>query len=467
MSKYKRIPLNQINLYNFDNKKKYNNVHHINLLDNKINYNYDDVNSYSVEALANLIEFDIPFFKCSRMYLYYNERLLLSNSNYDCILKLAIDNVKIFGCCSDNDWSYDLKEINNKPPINCYQKAKSFCSFDFYNIYNDINSIKKSLINNEPFITAINIYEDISNTDVITVPNNNDNEPIDSPIIFVYGYDDSKNMFLIKIKNKKYYLPYLYFLSNENCGDLWILTIRYYNVDLITQSSEALITLNHDNIANTTNIDLRSKFGPIFNQGKLGSCSANALCAIFNYDIPKFTGSRLFLYYNERKLENDIADDIGSTLSNGIICLKTYGICSETDWPYDITKFAIQPSETCYNNAKKYYLIDALNINNDLNSIKTCLINNEPIALGIQIYNSFETKSVQLSGLPPMPSSNDISLGGHAVVLCGFDDTKQLFILRNSWGINWGDKGYFYLPYNYILDNNLASQFWIIRKINL
>lgn len=464
MSKCKRISSNLINNYTFSDNINYTYIHKINLIENNIINEYQDIDSYSIEAIANLIEYNIPNFRCSRLYLYYNERLLLSNNNYDCLLKLAIDNLKIFGVCNENDWLYNSDYINTKPTINCYKKAKSYCSFDFYNIHNDIDTMKKSLISNEPFITGISIYNDISNTDTIQLPKTNQTVK-DNAIVFVYGYDDSKNMFLGKIKNKNYNIPYLYFLLDDNCVDLWILNIRYYNIDLTLESSETLLTLNHSTIKNTKNIDLRNKFGAVFDQGKLGSCSANALCAIFDYDLTNFVGSRLFLYYNERKLENDIAHDIGAPLSYGIESIKKYGICSESDWCYDISKFAIQPPPYCYINAKKYYDIDALNVNNDINTIKTCLIHNEPIALGIQIYNSFESINVRKTGLVSMPSSNDILLGGHAVVLCGFDDNKKHFILRNSWGVNWGDKGYFYLPYNYILDNNLACQFWIIRKI--
>jgi C1A family cysteine protease len=465
MNRCQRLSNDLINYYNFDDNKDYTYITHIDLSENKNSYDYEDVNSYSVELLANLIEFEIPTFKCSRLYLYYNERVLLSSNNYNCLLKLAIDNLKNYGACSDTDWNYNLNNIDVNPLIECYQKAKTKCSFDFINIYNDIDTIKKSLINNEPILTSINIYADISNITIINLPKPNKNKTIiDSPIILIYGYDDSKNMFLIKIKNKKYYVPYLYFVTNDYCYDLWIMKIRYYNIDLTTQTPATANFFHHPDVNNIKSIDLRSNFGPVFDQGKLGSCSANALCAIFDYDLSDFIGSRLFLYYNERKLDNDIPHDSGSTLDNGIEILKKYGICSENDWNYDITKFAMQPPDSCYEIAKTNYVIDAINIKNDLITIKSCLINNEPIALGIQIYNSFETTLVSSTGYVPLPSSTDILLGGHAVVLCGYDDNKKIFILRNSWGTYWGDKGYFYLDYDYILNNNLTSQLWIIRK---
>jgi len=468
MSKCKRLKSDSINYFDFNDDKDYTYINNIDLskYKNFENYNYDNINSYGIEVLVNFIEYNIPNFKCSKLYLYYNERVLLSVKDYDCLLQLCIDNVKNYCVCSENDWKYDLNNIDDKPPFECYQKAKTYCSFDFLNIYNDIHTIKNALINNEPILTSINIYDDISNTNTIKLPKANQNI-IDSPIILIYGYDDKTNTFLIKIKNKKYFLPYLYLLSNENCYDLWILNIRYYNVDLTnTQSNNEANFFNHPDVDNITQIDLRNKFGPILNQGKLGSCSAHALCSIFDYDLPNFTGSRLFLYYNERKLDNTISDDVGSTLDNGIEILKKYGICSENDWGYDITKFAIQPPEYCYDKAKNNYVIDAININNDLTTIKSCLINNEPIALGIQVYNSFETYAVASTGYVPLPSLTDILLGGHAVILCGFDDNRKIFIMRNSWGTYWGDKGYFYLDYDYILNKNLSSQLWIIRKIN-
>ena len=96
-------------------------------------------------------------------------------------------------------------------------------------------------------------------------------------------------------------------------------------------------------------VDLRPKMPPIFNQGQLGSCTANALCAIFAYDDPSLIGSRLFLYYNERKMENTVLSDAGACLSDGVEALHTYGICREETWPYsDGDAFKHEPAEHCY-----------------------------------------------------------------------------------------------------------------------
>lgn len=213
-------------------------------------------------------------------------------------------------------------------------------------------------------------------------------------------------------------------------------------------------------------IDLRTKFPEPYNQLTLGSCSANALCGLIQYNDLKFQGSRLFLYYNERQLENDIPDDAGSTMTNGINCLLKYGICPESMWPYDISQFKTKPSELCYTTALQHKAIVVHHIMQTEIEMKSALVNNQPFVVGIAIYSSFESEQVTLTGIIPMPNiNNEQYLGGHAVVCVGYDDIKKVWIMRNSWGNMWGDNGYFYLPYEYLLDINLASDLWCINKM--
>jgi len=244
---------------------------------------------------------------------------------------------------------------------------------------------------------------------------------------------------------------------------------RVYNVSITRLPSEKL---NIKNISSPqvmpNGVDLRSKFPPVFDQGNLGSCTANALCGVVAYDNPKLIGSRLFLYYNERRLENDIPDDSGALLIDGIKCLVNYGICPETTWPYYISKFAVKPPQTCYNDALKHKALIVHNINNDLASMKNALISGCPFVVGILVYESFESASVASTGNVPMPNVNkEQLLGGHAIVCVGYDDTKKHWIMRNSWGSSWGVNGYFYLPYAYLLDSNLTSDLWTINKVQL
>ena len=214
-------------------------------------------------------------------------------------------------------------------------------------------------------------------------------------------------------------------------------------------------------------IDLREKCQPILDQGNLGSCTANALVSIVGYDKKSLFGSRLFLYYNERMLINTIHNDSGAYLSDGIKTLQTYGICQESSWPYDISKFTEKPPNNCYEEALENQALIVENIDNTIISMKTSLANNEPFVVGIAIYSSFQTIIVEKTGIVPMPSKKDYLLGGHAVVCVGYDERKKIWIMRNSWGTNWGDKGYFYLPYNYLIDDTLSSDLWIIKQMEM
>ena len=218
-------------------------------------------------------------------------------------------------------------------------------------------------------------------------------------------------------------------------------------------------------------IDLRSKCPPIYNQGTLGSCTANAIAGAFEYnELKQFPNnpvmpSRLFIYYNERYIENTINTDAGASLRDGMKTINEDGICPEMEWPYDISKFTDCPPKICYELAENYKSISYKKIKQDLPQLKKCLADNFPIVCGISIYDSFESNQVSETGIIPVPDSNESLLGGHAVMLVGYDDNDEKFILRNSWGTSWGDKGYGYIPYDYVINQNLASDFWIIEKI--
>jgi C1A family cysteine protease len=199
----------------------------------------------------------------------------------------------------------------------------------------------------------------------------------------------------------------------------------------------------------------------------LGSCTANALCGIIGYVEPALFGSRLFLYYNERNIEGDVSSDAGAALSDGIQSLETYGICAETEWSYDVSKFTVKPTEQCYVDALKHQALQVKKIQNDMFNMKNALAQGYPFVVGITIYESFESDAVAQNGMVPMPDVNtEQVLGGHAVCCVGYNDVKKVWIMRNSWGTNWGDSGYFYLPYQYLVDSSLATDLWTIIKMD-
>ncbi len=217
---------------------------------------------------------------------------------------------------------------------------------------------------------------------------------------------------------------------------------------------------------------LRSKMGSVYDQGQLGSCTATAYCSIIQYLLPKamnnsfFNGSPLFLYYNERRLEGTVNQDAGAYLHTGVRALKQFGICPEIDWPYNILKYSFLPSQTAYINARQRKVLRAFGVPQNISSMKRAIFKGHPFVIGIVVFSSFESEQVEKTGVVPMPGPNEQTLGGHAMLCVGYDDTKRRFLCKNSWGTGWGDNGYCTIPYDYFLkSNNYASDFWMITKI--
>ena len=238
-----------------------------------------------------------------------------------------------------------------------------------------------------------------------------------------------------------------------------------YNLKIERIPQEQLLFKATPGLATLTTVDLRPKLPPVYDQGQLGSCTANALVAAFQYEKPSFMGSRLFLYYNERLLMGSVHYDSGATLADGIKCLKTYGVCAEKEWPYVISAFTKKPPAQCYKNALLNRAVTVTNIIQTGAGMRASINAGFPFVVGFMVYASFESPQVNATGIIPMPSPRERMLGGHAVLICGYNDKKQWWIARNSWGTSWGDKGYFYLPYAYLLNRNLASDLWNITGI--
>jgi hypothetical protein len=417
--------------------------------------NYELLGS-TANAIACLIEYDINE-RISRMFLYYIERLNTNTYN----LYNSIDNFLKFGYCLYDDYRYNLDLINEEPSIEIYKKAEeNKYKFDVIKIKKDLNSLILSLINNEPFIVSIEIFESF-NISSLSIPFPLPNEKkIGAITIVVCGFKNEKQIFIIRFLNKYYELPYTYLIKDGYSSCCFIFIHRFLNIKINIPIEIPPIIQKIDNL---NKVDLRNKFPPAYDQGKIGSCSAFALCSIFDYDTTNFKGSQLFLYYNERELINETNVDNGAYLSDGIYSLKYNGICDEKYWKYEISNIFIKPSKEAYDKAKENYLIEAYNIKNDLSIIKKWLDNNEPIAIAISIYSNFMASKSKNTGKIGMPSINDKLIGGHAVIICGYDDNLRELILRNSWGTYWGDNGYFYLPYEYL---KYCGDLWIITKLN-
>lgn len=217
--------------------------------------------------------------------------------------------------------------------------------------------------------------------------------------------------------------------------------------------------------------DLRPWCPPIYDQGQLGSCTANAIAAAHEFDqikqsLSPYVPSRLFIYYNERVMEGTVGSDAGAAIRDGIKSLSTYGVCNETAWPYNIDQFAVKPPKTCYKTAATHTSVLYRRINRTLADMQGCLAAGYPFVFGFSVYESFESDKVAKTGSVPMPGTTEQMLGGHAVMAVGYVEAKQRFIVRNSWGPDWALKGYFTMPYAYLLDDNLSDDFWVVNKVN-
>lgn len=208
---------------------------------------------------------------------------------------------------------------------------------------------------------------------------------------------------------------------------------------------------------------------PVYDQGQLGSCTANAGVLYRRFLAQKFPEysakdedlSRLFLYYQERVLSGDVTEDAGSSVRTTFKVLNTLGVCPESDDPYNQQLFAdasINNSAKDLDDASHYKLVAYKKIP-DLSSVKGVLASGYAIELGFNVYESFEY--IDSSGIMPVPKSNEQLLGGHAVVIYGYDDQKLWFIVRNSWGSTWGNKGDFYMPYSYLNSTMSQSDMWM------
>jgi C1A family cysteine protease len=214
---------------------------------------------------------------------------------------------------------------------------------------------------------------------------------------------------------------------------------------------------------------LRESMPPVLDQKSLGSCTANATANALHFCLNKekqveFAPSRLYMYYYTRLIEGTVDEDSGAMIRDCMKELKTYGSCHESLWPYDISKFAARPKNKCTQEGKTH--LDGfkyLAVRQKEESIKRALVNGYPIIFGCEVYSSFESDEAMRTGDIPMPDLDRESLlGGHAIILCGFCDETRRFTFENSWGEKVGDKGYFTLPYEYVLDPERCSEFYTI-----
>jgi C1A family cysteine protease len=221
-----------------------------------------------------------------------------------------------------------------------------------------------------------------------------------------------------------------------------------------------------------THVDLTAQMPPVYDQGELGSCTGNSIAAGFQFErmkqkLANWVPSRLFIYYFERLMEGTVNEDAGAQIRDGIKVIATNGVPEETLWPYNPTEFAIKPTTAAIQFAEAHKATQYMRLDGTkLSELKTCLAAGYPFVFGFTVYPAFESEEVAKTGVCPMPDLTTQPVGGHAVLCVGYDDASQTFRVRNSWGPDWGQKGYFTIPYAYLTNPDLAQDFWTIRLVN-
>jgi len=215
-------------------------------------------------------------------------------------------------------------------------------------------------------------------------------------------------------------------------------------------------------------VDLRSVSPAIYSQGATNSCVGNAVGASIDFyytklGYPHSDPSRLFIYFNGRDLDGTPYEDIGCTIRNSIKGVVKLGVCSEESWPYIISNVIMRPYQTCYdeaisNKVSSYYRMDYV-----IDDFKQCLSEGFPFTIGVRVFENFPMSTE--TGIIPMPSGK--ILGGHAMLVVGYISSIKMFIVRNSWGPLWGENGYGFIPFEYVLNNGWAGDFWTIRSLKV
>jgi C1A family cysteine protease len=205
-------------------------------------------------------------------------------------------------------------------------------------------------------------------------------------------------------------------------------------------------------------VDLRKLCSTIKDQGQRGTCTCEGLGGVMEFGRkPKITMSVLFPYYNSGLAEGDTGD-VGREPRDVLKSALHDGVCLSKYWPYS-RSIGVKPSTTAYAHAS--YKIQAYHALAGLQDIKAVLAGGQPVYVGFVVYSSFEGEDVAKTGIMPMPKPGEEVLGGHAVVIVGYDDSRQWLIVRNSWGSKWGVKGYFFMPYTFVTKTNV-SDMWSV-----
>ena len=225
-------------------------------------------------------------------------------------------------------------------------------------------------------------------------------------------------------------------------------------------------------------VDLEAGFSPVEDQQSIGSCTAQAGVGLLEYYERVTLGrhvdaSRLFLYKVTRKLLG-WTGDTGAYLRTTMKAMALFGVPPEEHYPYIISRYDAEPDPFVYAlaqnwQASQYYRLDPAGTTGPqaLANLKSRLALRQPAKFGFTVYSSMP--QVTTTGVIPYPRPGDRVVGGHAVIAMGYDDAKVIdgvpgaIKIRNSWGVNWGQRGYGWIPYSYFT-TRLAQDIWSLVR---
>jgi C1A family cysteine protease len=226
-------------------------------------------------------------------------------------------------------------------------------------------------------------------------------------------------------------------------------------------------------------IDLSPLWVRIENQGEIGSCTANSATSCLEYlfkksgkPVPEL--SRLFVYWMTRVRVEHVpgTEDAGAVIRDVMKSLAKYGACLEKSWPYDESKFSIEPTKAAQDEGLKYQLLASgagdykpgYYLLPTLYAMKKCLAEGYPFVGGFSVPESMMSEETAKTGIVKLPAKGEEIVGGHAIAFVGYDNSTKLLKFCNSWGSGWGKGGFGFLPYDYFA-KGLLSDCWVMRHV--
>jgi hypothetical protein len=383
------------------------------------------------EEIDNISNTEEQFSGLVRLRAFLNTLLQNDDANIDGVL---IDDDNSFNDLENNQLIY-FKKLYNKVPQDKRDPIARQILFK-----SDLKEKRKAIVNCEQKID--NIRSSIVDLDKSYLQKNKDIE--------VVGYEDG----YFKIGGQK-------------------INIDGFLLEDFSDFSDVYSSPEKNNQKNNS-VDLRRYLSKdIENQGEVGSCVTNAITSALEYISHRATGkffqmSRMFLYYNARLYDSsnkEIQGDEGCSILNALRSAQETGVCLEHSWPYEESKMNVKPTASAYVEAEKYKVDKFQLITNNLNDMISCLDEGYPFVFGLKLTKSFN----QIGGIIKTPDASEESIGkhsNHAMLCVGYDKKEKFFIVRNSWGEEWGDSGYCYIPFDYMNHPDYMLGAFTIRSVD-